>query len=113
MKRDLSLFIEDILENIRLIEKSIMNLTQEQFENDKDIIDATVRRMEIIGEAAKNIPSSFREKYQTIPWKKVVGVRNIIIHQYFRVDVNFLWAMIKNDLPPLKKNVMKMRNDLK
>ena len=61
MKRNINLFIYDILENIELIENSVKNLTREEFNSNRDIIDATIRRIEIIGEAAKNIPEVFRK----------------------------------------------------
>lgn len=69
MKRELKLFIEDIIENISLIETSIENLTKIEFKSNRLIVDATIRRLEIIGEAVKNIPKPFREKYPNIPWR--------------------------------------------
>src|SRR3989344_7765294 len=111
MKRTLNLFIEDILENIKLIEESIKNLSKEKFILDKLIIDATIRRLEIIGEAVKNIPDSFRDKYEEISWKKIAGLRDIIIHGYFNIDLDTTWNIIKKDIPILKKQMEKIKKD--
>ena len=113
MKRTLNLFIEDILENIKLIEESIKNLSKEEFISDKLIIDATIRRLEIIGEAVKNIPDSFRDKYDEISWKKIAGLRDIIIHAYFNIDLDTTWNIIKKDIPILKKQMEKIKKELK
>lgn len=112
MKRNLILFLDDILENILLIEDSIRNLSKNEFIIDKLIVDATVRRLEIIGEAVKNIPKSFREKYPYIPWNKIAGMRDIIIHGYFRVDLNAVWNATKKDLPNLRKQIKKIKKEI-
>lgn len=111
MKRDLTLFLEDILESIELIEKSAKNMTQEKFENNRDIQDATARRIEIIGEAVKNLPLSFRNKYPDVPWKDIVGMRDILIHAYFGVEINRVWNIVQNDLPKLKKQIQQILNE--
>ena len=113
MKRSLYLFICDILENIELIENTMKDVSKEEFELDKDKIDAIVRRIEIIGEAAKNIPSFFRVKYQEVPWKDIAGMRDVIIHSYFRVDLNAVWKTIKEDLPVLRKQMEKIKKEMK
>ena len=109
MKRDLRLFIEDILENINLIENSTKNLSKKEFESDKLIIDATIRRLEIIGEAVKNIPASFRDKYPKIPWRDIAGFRDVVIHAYFGVVLDRVWEIIERDLPKLKKQIEKIK----
>lgn len=112
MKRSLYLFICDILENIELIENTMKDISKEEFESNKDKIDATVRRIEIIGEAAKNIPDTFRAKYQEVPWKDIAGMRDVIIHSYFRVDLNAVWKTIKKDIPELKTKIEKIKKEL-
>ncbi len=113
MKRDINLFLQDILKNIESIERSVKNLIESSFQKDEDKIDANIRRLEIIGEAVKNIPDSFREKYPEVPWKGVAGFRDILIHGYFGVELKRVWNIIKNDLPKLKEQVKKIISELK
>jgi len=108
MKRDLILFIEDILENIKLIEGSTGSLAKKDFEENLDIRDATIRRLEIIGEATKNIPEEFRGKYPEVEWREISGTRDKIIHNYFGVDLDVVWDIIKKDLFELKKEIEKI-----
>ena len=108
MKRDLILFVEDILENIKLIEGSTRSLTKKDFEENLDIRDATIRRLEIIGEATKNIPEEFRGKYPEVEWREISGTRDKIIHNYFGVDLDVVWDIIKKDLFELKKEIEKI-----
>jgi len=112
MKRDLRLFVEDILENINLIENSLKELSKSEFESNKDIIDANVRRLEIIGEAVKSIPDSFKNQYQEVPWRQIASFRDVLTHGYFRVDLDLVWRITQEDLPVLKKQIEKIKKDL-
>jgi len=105
MKRDINLFIDDILENINLIEKSTKKLSKTKFKEDKDIVDATLRRLEVIGEAVKNLPHSFTKKFPDIPWRGIAGFRDVLIHAYFGVSLDRVWNIIKKDLFDLKKKI--------
>ena len=111
MKRDLTLFIEDILENINLIEDSVKKLSMDEFESDRLIVDASLRRLEIIGEAVKNLPASFKKEYSEIPWKDISGFRDVVIHTYFGVVLERVWNIIKKDLPILKKQLEKINSE--
>jgi uncharacterized protein with HEPN domain len=111
MKRDLGLFIEDIREAIKNIEDFSKGLTPEKFSKDKLRQSAIVRQLEIIGEAAKNVPNSFRIKYPKIPWKGIAGFRDILSHAYFGVNIERVWNIIKEDLQDLKKEIEKIRID--
>ncbi len=71
----------------------------------KPIIDGVVRNLEIIGEASKNIPSHMKARYSDIEWRKITGLRDILAHEYFGVDLDVLWDIIKNKLPELKKRI--------
>ncbi len=105
MRKNPLVFISHILDNITLIEKSIKNLSKRDFENNRDILDATIRRIEVIGEAAKNLTSEFIDKYKNIEWKKIVGMRDKMIHHYFGVDIGIIWKTINEDIPILKKEL--------
>lgn len=113
MKRDLRLFIEDVLESIKLIEKYIGNTSKESFGNNQKLKDSVIRRLEIIGEAVKSMPNDFKEKYPEVPWKKIAGLRDIIIHTYFNIDLDITWEIIKKDLPDLKEKILKIKGDLR
>ncbi len=80
-------------------------MTYEDFENDERTVDAVLRNLEIIGEAPGNTPSELRDKSSDIPWRRIVGLRNVVIHQYFGVDIENTWEVITNDLPDLKEKV--------
>lgn len=112
MKRDEMLFIEDILENISLIENSIKNLSKDEFIKDKMVIDATIRRLEVIGGAVKNISEKTKRKYPEIEWRKIAGTRDTIIHAYFNVNLDITWNIIKKDILNLKIEILKIKKDL-
>ncbi len=80
-KRDVRLFLYDILECIEKIEKYTKDMDFDDFVKNDLVVDAVIRNLEIIGEALKNIPEDFRSKYPDIPWKKIGGFRNIVIHE--------------------------------
>ena len=113
MKRNEILFVEDILKNILLIENSIKNLSKDEFIMSKLIVDATVRRLEVIGEAVKNISEKIKTKYPEIEWRKIAGTRDAIIHAYFDVDLDIIWSIIEKDLPELKKEITKVLEEEK
>jgi len=112
MRRRLRLFIEDILESIKLIEKYLGDISKENFDNNQKLKDSVVRRLEIIGEAVKNIPDSFRKKYPEVPWRKIAGLRDIITHTYFNIDLDITWDIIKKDIPDLKEKMLIIKSEL-
>jgi|SRR3989344_620036 len=109
MKRDIDLFIEDIINSIKNIEEFSKNLNKEKFSKDKLRQSAIIRQLEIIGEAVKNIPSNFREKYPQIAWKDIAGFRDILSHSYFGINLERVWNIIINDLPKLKKEIKEVK----
>jgi uncharacterized protein with HEPN domain len=99
------IFLTHILESINLIEMYLQGVTEEHFYASTEKQDLVARRLEIIGEAAKNIPDEFRRKYPDIPWKRISGMRDIIIHQYFSINFARVWDTVVNALPLLKKQI--------
>lgn len=110
-KRECRDYLHDILTAVNDLEDFVEGMTFEQFEKDRKTVSAVVRGLEIIGEASKNIPAETREKYGDIPWKKMIGMRDKVIHGYFGVNIKTLWTTVKKDLPPLKKSVKMMLDD--
>jgi uncharacterized protein with HEPN domain len=93
------------MESINLIEIYMQGVTEEYFHTSIEKQDLVVRRLEIIGEATKNLPTEFRKKHSHIPWKKIAGLKDVIIHQYFGIEYNIIWDTVVNLLPILKKQV--------
>ena len=112
-RRDISFFLDDILEGIDAIEEYIHGFSKEEFASDRKTFDAVVRNLEVIGEACSNIPDSLRDQYAQIPWRKIVGLRNVVIHHYFGVDPETVWFIITRQLPELRDQIEKMRRTLK
>jgi uncharacterized protein with HEPN domain len=112
MKRTITLYLNDILEAVSMIEEYTRGLDKSNFEKDRKVQDAVVRRFEIIGEATKNIPNTFRMKYPEIPWRDLAGFRDVLIHGYFGVDVNRVWGVIEDYLPKLKSQLAEIMESM-
>ncbi len=111
MKKDSIIFISHIIESINLIEEFSKGLTKEKLADNKLKQSAIIRQIEIIGEAAKNLPKEFTEKHQDIPWKDIVGMRDKIIHQYFDIDINIVWDVLEVNLPEIKTKIQRILKD--
>ncbi|MEI7890745.1 MAG: DUF86 domain-containing protein [bacterium] len=107
-KKDPKIFLTHILKSIERIEDDTAGLSEAQFSRALTVQDAVVRRLEIIGEAVRNIADDFRKKHTKIPWKKMAGLRDVLIHEYFGVDMELVWKIINNDIPKLKKQILKI-----
>lgn len=102
MQKDDLVFVSHILESITKIEKYVEGLTSNDFTNNDLVQDGVIRNFEIIGEATKHLSSDFREKHTDIPWKKIAGMRDMLIHDYLGIDIYSVWETIEKDLPELK-----------
>lgn len=109
-KRDWKILFEDIIESINKIENYIKDISFEDFSQSPLIIDAVVRNIEVIGEASKNIPAEIQNQFTDIPWQKIKGIRNRIVHEYFAVDISIIWFIITSELDPLKNVLTKHLN---
>ncbi len=109
MKGDDSLYIGHILDAIEKIESYLKDTNAEVFVKTDLLIDATVRELAVIGEAANHFSEEFEREYPEIPFSDIVGMRNLLIHDYTGVDATYLWKTYKEDLPELKKILLPLR----
>jgi uncharacterized protein with HEPN domain len=101
MTRSPNVYLEDIREAIAKIQRYVAGLTFAEFAKDDKTIDSVVRNLEIIGEAARNMPTEVKERHHEIPWDAIVGMRNKVAHEYFGIDTQIIWKTIHDDLPLL------------
>jgi uncharacterized protein with HEPN domain len=107
-RKDFIVFLEDILNSIEKIERYTSGIIFEDFCKNEMMIDAIIRNLEIIGEAIRNIPKEVKDKYPEVEWREAVGFRNILIHNYFGVDLEAIWDTINNDIPIFKEKILKV-----
>jgi uncharacterized protein with HEPN domain len=108
MKRDYKLYLNDIRESITKIEKYLKNISEEEFNSNEELQDAVIRRIEIIGEASRNIPRALKEKNKHIPWIKMVQYRDFIIHSYFEASLRRIWVTATTELKEIKEAMKKI-----
>ncbi len=105
MPRDGRVFLDDIAAACRKIGRYASSLSFEQFREDEKTVDAVLRNLEVIGEAAKKLPAPMREKIEGIDWSRIAGLRDVLIHDYFTVDLEIIWDIVRNKVPELQQRV--------
>ena len=111
MPRDYKVYLDDILEAATKIRDYTKGLTLEGLKGDAKTLDAVVRNLEIIGEAAKKVPEEIRRGCPDVEWKRIAGLRDMLIHEYFGIDVNIVWDIIRNRLSPLERQIKKILSE--
>ncbi|MBN1216805.1 MAG: DUF86 domain-containing protein [Candidatus Lokiarchaeota archaeon] len=113
MKNDhkiIKIILEDILAFCNKIIRYKKEIDEESFKKNELVIDAVLRNLELIGEASSRLPEEFKNEYSDLPWRKIVGLRNIVIHNYSNVDINIIWDIITINIPELTKNIREIYN---
>lgn len=113
MKRDVRVYLDDILESIEKIGNYTKKVSKEEFNRNYQLQDAVLRRIGIIGEAVKKMPQDIKDKHPEIPWREISGMRDILIHEYFGVMLDRVWNTIKKDLLKLKDKIKHIIETLK
>jgi uncharacterized protein with HEPN domain len=111
MKND-AVYLHHILDAINRIEQYLAGVSYDRFLQDALLQDGVIRQLEIIGEAARNVSKDLQNARPELPWDKMIGIRNILIHAYFRVDLFIVWDTAQSDLPRLKQQVEQLLDDI-
>lgn len=98
-RRSAQVYLDDILEAITKIQRYTEGMNMQSFSASSLVIDAVIRNIEVIGEAAKNLPEEIKEHHPEVPWSQIIGTRNKVVHQYFGVDLDIIWHTLQEELP--------------
>jgi uncharacterized protein with HEPN domain len=112
MKRAWRDYVADILTSIQEVENFTHGMDFEDFASDKKTVNAVVRSLEVMGEAAKRVPETVRLRYPDVPWKRMTGMRDKLIHEYSGVDLEIVWGVVKTELPPVKPLIEQIFEDV-
>lgn len=112
MSRDVRLYVADIKEAIGFIRSFTAGMTYAEFVSDTKTQHACIRDLQIIGEAVKKLPDTLRAKYRNVPWRRIAGLRDILTHEYFGVDLKIIWDVIANRLEDVENAIELIENDL-
>lgn len=112
MRRDYKLFLKDIINAMDAIERFVEGMKLDDLVKDDKTSSAVIRKFEIIGEAVRNIPDWLREKYPQIQWRRMVGMRDRLIHGYFGIDYELIWEAIKIEIPNVRPELQKILREM-
>ncbi len=105
-------YLEDIVEGAEKIERFTDGMSYEEFERDEKTVDAVLRNLEVIGEAAKNVPEDVRREYSEVPWAEMAGMRDKLIHGYATIELEIVWTTVEEDVPELIPALNAVMDDL-
>lgn len=113
MIKDSAILLDHILESIGLIQEYVADISEESFLTDTGTQDKVIRRLSVIGEAASQLPEEFRSKHPHVKWGEIIGTRNFLIHEYFGVTLSEVWLTVKRDLPELREQIEKLKENMR
>jgi len=111
MTRHTDLYFNDILHAAAKIQRYTRGMAFAEFKRDDKTVDAVIRNLHVIGEAARSVPIHVQNKNPQVPWRDIIAMRNILIHEYFGVDAAIIWKTVREDLPVLKKAIAAIRTE--
>lgn len=111
-KREWEFYLDDMMSFCKKILSYTAQLDQKGFETDEKSYDATIRNLDLLGEAAKHIPDTVRETCSSIPWRQIVATRNRLIHGYLGIDNDILWSIIRDDIPVLLRELEQLKGSV-
>ena len=110
--RDTKIYLQDILDAMEAIENFVVDFDLEGFKINDMLSSAVIRKFEVIGEAAKNVPKDITKKYPDVPWKKMAGMRDRLIHFYFGIKYDLVWHTIKAEIPRIKPLIKRILTEI-
>ncbi|MCC7141844.1 MAG: DUF86 domain-containing protein [Candidatus Eisenbacteria bacterium] len=108
-RRPTKILLEDMFERVTRIQRSVAGLDHEAFIRSDTVVDAVIRNLTVIGEAANRLPQDFKASHLTVPWHRIIGMRNRIVHDYFDVDLELVWTIVNAELPEFASQLSRIQ----